>query len=140
MNIDGVSNGIVIDHIQAGKSMVIYELMHLDKLDSCVAVIQNATSSKYGKKDVIKIDENIDLDYDILGYIDTNITVNIIEDGKLARKLHMDLPANLKNIVKCINPRCITSVEQEIEHSFKLVDRQKKIYRCEYCDAEHRVK
>lgn len=140
MNIDGVSNGIVIDHIQAGKSMVIYELLHLDNLDSCVAVIQNATSSKYGKKDVIKIDENIDLDYDILGYIDTNITVNIIEDGKLARKLHMDLPANLKNIVKCINPRCITSVEQEIEHSFKLVDRQKKIYRCEYCDAEHRVK
>lgn len=137
MNIDGVKTGIVLDHIKAGKSMEIYELLGLDKIDNCVAIIQNANSEKYGKKDIIKIDEIIDLDFDVLGYIDSNITVNIIVDGKLERKHHMELPNILKNVTKCKNPRCITSVEQEIVHTFKLVDKEKKIYRCIYCDAEH---
>lgn len=140
MNIDGVNNGIVIDHIKAGKSMMVYELLGLDKIDNCVAIIQNASSTKYGKKDIVKIDELIDLDYDLLGYVDSNITVNIVKDGKLDKKLHMELPDKLKNVVKCKNPRCITSVEQEIVHTFKLVDKEKKVYRCVYCDAEHRIK
>ena len=140
MNIDGVKTGIVLDHIKAGKSMQIYELLGLDKINNCVAIIQNADSGKYGKKDIIKIDQIIDLDYDVLGYIDSNITVNIVKDGKLERKHHMELPQTLKNVVKCKNPRCITSVEQEILHTFKLVDRENKVYRCIYCDAEHKVK
>ena len=140
MNIDGVKTGIVLDHIKAGKSMQIYELLGLDKINNCVAIIQNADSGKYGKKDIIKIDQIIDLDFDVLGYIDSNITVNIVKDGKLERKHHMELPQTLKNVVKCKNPRCITSVEQEIVHTFKLVDKENKVYRCIYCDAEHRVK
>ena len=140
MNIDGVKTGIVLDHIKAGKSMQIYELLGLDKINNCVAIIQNADSAKYGKKDIIKIDQIIDLDFDVLGYVDSNITVNIVKDGKLERKHHMELPQTLKNVVKCKNPRCITSVEQEIVHTFKLVDRENKVYRCIYCDAEHRVK
>ncbi len=140
MNIDGVRNGIVLDHIQAGKSMEIYELLGLDKVDHCVAIIQNVTSAKYGKKDIIKIDEFIDLDYDILGFIDSNITVNRVKDGQLEKKLHMELPKTLKNVIKCKNPRCITSVEQEIDHEYRLVDRENKVYRCVYCDAEHRIK
>ena len=140
MNIDGVNTGIVLDHIKAGKSMQIYELLGLDKINNCVAIIQNADSDKYGKKDIIKIDQIIDLDFDVLGYVDSNITVNIVKDGKLERKHHMELPQTLKNVVKCKNPRCITSVEQEIVHTFKLVDRENKVYRCIYCDAEHKVK
>lgn len=140
MNIDGVKTGIVLDHIKAGKSMQIYELLGLDKINNCVAIIQNADSAKYGKKDIIKIDQIIDLDFDVLGYVDSNITVNIVKDGKLERKHHMELPQTLKNVVKCKNPRCITSVEQEIVHTFKLVDRENKVYRCIYCDAEHKVK
>ena len=140
MNIDGVNNGIVLDHIQAGKSMKIYELLGLDKVSSCVAVVQNAQSGKYGKKDIIKIDEIIDLDFDVLGYIDSNITVNIVKDGQLFKKYHMALPETLRGVVECKNPRCITSVEQGIIHEFRLVDREKKIYRCIYCDAEHIVK
>lgn len=140
MNVDGVRNGIVLDHIRAGKSMMIYELLGLNKIDNCVAIIQNATSSKYGKKDIIKIDEKIDLDYDVLGYIDSNITVNIVKDGKLQEKLHMELPQELSNVIKCKNPRCITSIEQEIVHKYRLVDKEQKIYRCIYCDAEHRIK
>ena len=140
MNIDGVNTGIVLDHIKAGKSMQIYELLGLDKINNCVAIIQNADSDKYGKKDIIKIDQIIDLDFDVLGYVDSNITVNIVKDGKLERKHHMELPKTLKNVVKCKNPRCITSVEQEIVHTFKLVDRENKVYRCIYCDAEHKVK
>ena len=140
MNIDGVNTGIVLDHIKAGKSMQIYELLGLDKINNCVAIIQNADSGKYGKKDIIKIDQIIDLDFDVLGYVDSNITVNIVKDGKLERKHHMELPQTLKNVVKCKNPRCITSVEQGILHTFKLVDRENKVYRCIYCDAEHMVK
>ena len=140
MNIDGVNNGIVLDHIGAGKSMRIYELLGLDKLSCSVAIIQNVSSEKYGKKDIIKIDELIDLNYDMLGYIDSNITVNIVKDGKLFKKLHMGLPETLKNVIFCKNPRCITSTEQEIVHEFRLVDKKQKLYRCVYCDAEHFVK
>ena len=140
MDISGVKNGIVIDHIKAGKSMEIYDLMGLGKIDNTVALIKNATSSKYGRKDIIKIDEIIDLDYDILGYIDSNITVHIVRDNRLFKKLPMELPEKLVNVAKCKNPRCITSVEQEIVHEFRLVDKERKIYRCCYCDAEHRVK
>ncbi|HPX70599.1 MAG TPA: aspartate carbamoyltransferase regulatory subunit [Bacillota bacterium] len=136
MNIDGVYNGIVLDHIQAGKSMEIYELLGLDKISSSVAIIQNVRSVKYGKKDIIKIDEIINLDYDILGYVDSHITVNVVKEGKLEKKLHMALPESLRNVLSCKNPRCITSVEQEIVHEFRLVDREKRIYRCVYCDAE----
>ncbi len=137
MNIDGVNNGIVLDHIKAGKGIQIYELLGLGKLDSCVAIIQNATSTKYGKKDIIKIDEKIELDLDVLGYIDNNITVNIVKDRELLKKVHLELPETLTNVIKCKNPRCITSVEQEVVHSFKLVDKGRKAYRCIYCDAEH---
>ena len=136
MNIDGVNTGIVLDHIKAGKSMQIYKLLKLDKIDNCVAIIQNAASSKYGKKDIIKIDQLIDLDFDVLGYIDSNITVNIVKDGKLAEKKHLTSPETLTNVIQCKNPRCITSIEQEIVQQFRLVDRDKKVYRCAYCDAE----
>ena len=140
LNISGLQEGVVLDHIQAGKSLDIYYHLGLDKLDCQVALIKNAESVKYGKKDIIKIDEAIDLDYDVLGYIDSNITVNIVKDGKLDEKRHLELPTELKNVVKCKNPRCITTVEQEIVHTFRLVDREKKVYRCIYCDAEHKVK
>ena len=140
MNIDGVKNGVVIDHIKAGKSIQIYNLLGLDKVDACVAIITNADSTKYGKKDILKIDAKIDLDFDLLGYVDSNITVNFVEDGKKVKKVHMELPETLTNVAKCKNPRCITSIEQEIVQKFRLVDRENKVYRCEYCDAEHKVK
>jgi len=138
MNIDGVTTGIVLDHIQAGKSMEIYRYLGLDKLDCSVAVVQNVKSSKYGKKDIIKIDDEIELNFEVLGYMDSNITINRVRDGKLVKKEHLELPATLTNVLKCKNPRCITSIEQEITHIFKLVDREKKIYRCAYCDVEHK--
>lgn len=137
MNIDGVNTGVVIDHIQAGKSMQIYELMELNKMKCCVAIIQNVESVKYGQKDIIKVDGELNLDYKMLGYIDPNITVNIVKDGKLQEKVHLDLPETLTNVIKCKNPRCITSIEQEIPHKFKLTNKEKRIYRCIYCDAEH---
>lgn len=137
MNVDGVSTGIVLDHIHAGKSMTIYQLLHLDQLDCSVAIIQNARSGKYGKKDIIKIDQLIDLDFDILGYVDPNITVNLVKDGKLVEKTHMALPKKLENVIRCRNPRCITSVEHSIPQLFRLADPSRKIYRCEYCDAAH---
>lgn len=136
MNIDGVKNGIVLDHIKAGDSMKIYELLKLDKLNCQVAIIQNANSTKYGKKDIIKIDENIDLDFDMLGFIDSNITVNKVENKILTSKIHLELPKIIKNVAKCKNPRCITSVEQEIVHTFKLINKDTKQYRCIYCDHE----
>ena len=137
MNIDGVNTGVVLDHIQAGKSMQIYDLMGLDKLKCCVAIIQNADSTKYGQKDIIKADGEVDLDYTIRGYVDPNITVNIVKDGALQQKVHLDLPESLTNVIKCKNPRCISSVEQEIPHKFKLVNKDRKVYRCIYCDAEY---
>jgi aspartate carbamoyltransferase regulatory subunit len=138
MNIDGVNNGIVIDHIEAGKGIKIYEQLQLNKLDCSVAIIQNVASEKYGKKDIIKVDQDIPLDFDVLGYMDPHITVNHVKDGKLASKVHLELPETLTNVIRCKNPRCITSVEQEIKHIFKLVDREKRIYRCAYCDVEHK--
>lgn len=138
MNIDGVNNGIVIDHIEAGKGIRIYEQLQLNKLDCSVAIIQNVASEKYGKKDIIKVDQDIPLDFDVLGYMDPHITVNHVKDGKLASKVHLELPETLTNVIRCKNPRCITSVEQEIKHIFKLVDREKRIYRCAYCDVEHK--
>ena len=138
MNVDGVKNGIVLDHIKAGESMNVYKLLQLDKLDCCVAIIQNVKSEKYGKKDIIKIDTELEVDLDALGYIDSNITVNVVENGELARKLHLELPETLTSVIHCKNPRCITSVEQEIVHKFKLVNKDKKTYRCVYCDAEYK--
>ena len=137
MNIDGVENGIVLDHIQAGKSMEVYRLLQLDKLDCSVAVIQNAKSTKYGKKDIIKIDEMIHLDMDILGYIDPNITINLVENNRLIQKSKTALPKKLTNVISCKNPRCITSIEQEIQQIFYLADEEKQIYRCMYCDVEY---
>jgi aspartate carbamoyltransferase regulatory subunit len=140
MNITGVTTGIVLDHIKAGKAMQIYKYLNLGKLDCSVAVLQNVESTKYGKKDMIKINELIELDYAMLGYIDSNITVNFVKDGELLKKEHLDLPETLTNIIECKNPRCITSIEQEIDHVFKLVDKEKRVYRCVYCDAEHNNK
>ena len=136
MNIDSINNGIVIDHIEAGKSMEIYKYLGLEELDCSVAIIKNVKSKKSEKKDIIKIDSDIDINMDILGYIDTNITVNIIKDGKIIKKAHMELPEKLVNIAKCQNPRCITTVEQEIDQIFELTDRENKVYRCKYCEAQ----
>ncbi len=136
MNIDSINNGIVIDHIEAGKSMEIYKYLGLENLDCSVAIIKNVKSKKTGKKDIIKIDNDMDVNTDILGYIDTNITVNVIKDGKIIKKTHMELPEKLVNIVKCENPRCITSDEQDIDQVFELKDRENKIYRCKYCESQ----
>jgi aspartate carbamoyltransferase regulatory subunit len=138
MNVDGVRTGIVIDHIPAGKSMEIYRLLHLDKLTCSIAIVQNAQSTKYGKKDIIKIDENISLNLDVLGFVDPDITVNMIQDGQLTKKKHLELPGTLTGVIRCKNPRCITTVEQEIVHSFKLTDREKRQYSCVYCDTAYK--
>jgi len=136
MNIDSIKNGIVIDHITAGKSMEIYKLLKLDTLDCSVAIIKNAQSRKLGKKDIIKIDSEIPLNMDVLGFVDPGVTVDIIKDGKLAEKKNIDLPEKLVGVIKCKNPRCITSTEQELPHIFRLTDREKKIYRCVYCETK----
>ena len=136
MNIDSIKNGIVIDHITAGRCMDIYRLLNLDKLDCSVAIIKNAQSRKLGKKDIIKIDSEIPLNMDVLGYVDPGVTVNIIKDGRRAEKKSIDLPEKLTNVIKCKNPRCITSTEQELPHIFRLTDREKKIYRCAYCETK----
>ncbi len=136
MNIDSIKNGIVLDHIKAGKSMEIYEILNLGKLDCSVAIIKNVNSRLMGKKDIIKIDDDIDVNLDVLGYIDPGITVNIIKDEKLVKKCHLTLPETVKNVIKCKNPRCITTTEQEIEHIFKLTDRENKVYRCIYCESK----
>ena len=135
MNIDSIKNGIVIDHIQAKKGMEIYELLELEKLDCSVAIITNAKSQKMGRKDIIKIDKDINLDYDILGYIDPNITVNIIKNDIRVQKFHVKLPEKIINVIKCKNPRCITSIEQGLDQVFVLTDEKKKIYRCMYCET-----
>ena len=136
MIIGQIKDGIVLDHISAGRGMEIYKVLGLDKLDCTVAMIKNADSVKKGKKDIIKVGQVIDLDFDVLGYIDPGITVNIIQDGKLAKRSHLSLPERVKGIIRCKNPRCITSVEQELVHEFRLADREKKIYRCIYCETE----
>ena len=136
MNIDSIKNGIVIDHITAGRSMKIYHLLGLESLDCSVALIKNVTSRKTGKKDIIKIDSDFDVDTDILGYVDPGVTVNIIRDGKIAEKRTLELPTELTDVLKCKNPRCITSTEQELPHIFRLTDREHRVYRCIYCETK----
>lgn len=135
MNIDSIQNGYVIDHIGAGRSLDIYHSLRLDALDCSVAIIKNAKSRRMGRKDIIKIDELIPLDLDILGYLDPSITVNVIRDGVLAEKMRLSLPAKIRNVIRCANPRCITSIEQDIEQVFILTDPARGVYRCAYCET-----
>lgn len=137
LNIDSVEQGLVIDHIQAGKGMEIYQYLNLDKLDCSVAIIKNAKSKRLGRKDIIKVENNINMDLKVLGFIDPNITINVISNSLIINKINLELPNEVENVVKCKNPRCITSVEQEIVHKFKLTDKENKIYRCVYCDTAY---
>ena len=136
MNIDSIKNGIVIDHITAGKGMELYKLLGLDSLDCSVALIKNVSSRKMGKKDIIKIDSDFDVDTDILGFVDPDVTVNIIKDGKTAEKKTIGLPERLTNVLTCKNPRCISATEQELPQIFKLTDRERRVYRCLYCETK----
>ena len=136
MTVDTIKNGIVIDHITAGLGMKIYALLKLDELDCSVAFIKNAPSKLMGKKDIIKIDADLDISLDVLGFIDPGITVNIIKDEKLVDKRHLALPERIENVCKCKNPRCITSTEQELPHIFTLTDKENKVYRCIYCESK----
>lgn len=140
MNIDSIQNGYVIDHIRAGKSMEIYRYLGLDDVGCSVAIIKNVKSGRMGRKDIIKIDEMIPLDLDVLGYIDPGITVNVIKDGKLAQKKHLALPGRIRGVLSCHNPRCVTRVEPGIEQEFFLADEVKRVYRCAYCEAAYRAK
>ena len=135
LNVGSLKEGFVLDHIKAGKSMEIYKYLGLDKLDCQVAIIKNAKSDKMGKKDIIKIDTKLDVDLDIIGYVDPNITVNVIENGERVEKKHLKLPPMLRDVIKCKNPRCITTTEQELSHVFKLCDPETRLYRCLYCEA-----
>ncbi len=136
LNIGGLNEGVVIDHIKAGGAMEIYSYLGLEKLDCSVAIIKNARSNKMGKKDIIKIEGPITVNLDILGVLDENITINIIKDNKIVEKRILELPDMVTNVIKCRNPRCITSVEQELPHRFKLTDKEKRIYRCLYCEQK----
>lgn len=136
MNIDSIKNGIVIDHITAGNGIKIYQLLELEKLDCSVALIRNVHSSKMGKKDIIKVDCDIDINVDALGFIDPNVTINVIRGGELIDKKKIGLPEKLTNIIFCKNPRCITATEQELDNVFKLTDPYKKTYRCIYCEGK----
>ncbi len=136
MNIEPIVNGIVIDHITAGKGAELYSLLGLDRLDVPVALIRNVPSKRLGKKDIIKIDAELSVDFDVIGYVDPGATVNIIRDGKTAEKRTMELPEILTDVIKCHNPRCITSTEQELKHVFRLADREKREYRCIYCETK----
>ena len=139
LTVGKISEGFVLDHIEAGKSMEIYKYLHLDKLDCCVAIIKNAKSNKMGKKDIMKIECPIDqIDLDALGFIDHNITINIIKDDKIVEKKTLSLPKEIHNVVSCKNPRCISSIEQELEQVFVLTDPVKGIYRCKYCEEQYR--
>ena len=140
MNIDSIQNGVVLDHIQAGKGMDVYKYLRLDQLDCQVAIIKNARSGHMGKKDIIKIDSPMEVDLDLLGYIDSNITVNIIRNGVRVEKKHLKLPRKLVNIIHCKNPRCITVSEPQLDAIFLLSDEDKHTYRCAYCDTEKRRK
>ena len=135
MKIDPIKNGLVIDHIKAGKGMEVYNFLNLSELGCTVALIKNVPSKKTGKKDIIKIDADIKLDFNVLGYIAPEVTVNIIKDGITIEKKKLALPETLKNVIKCKNPRCITSVEQGIEHIFTLTDKENRVYRCIYCES-----
>ena len=136
MNIDSIINGVVIDHISAGKAMKLYELLGLEKLDCSVAIIKNVHSNRMGKKDIIKIDADVPVDFDLIGYVDPDVTINIIRDEKLIEKKTITLPKKLTNVIFCKNPRCITSVERGLDHVFKLTDEKSKIYRCIYCETK----
>ena len=136
MTIDSIRNGIVIDHITAGKAMQLYQILDLDKVDATVALLKNVSSGKLGRKDIIKIDTLLELDWDLIGYVDPSITVNIIKDGVRVEKRQLKLPEVIRGVVKCKNPRCITSVEQELQQVFKLTDREKRVYRCMYCETQ----
>ena len=136
MNIDSITNGFVIDHITAGRGMKLYDLLGLDNLDCSVAIIKNVASKKMGKKDIIKIDADIAIDIDVIGYVDPGTTVNVIKNCELVEKRVLELPGMLTNVIKCKNPRCITSTEQEINHVFKLTDKENGVYRCIYCETQ----
>ena len=136
MKIDSIQNGIVLDHITAGKGMQIYNLLKLDELDCSVAIIKNVNSRKMGKKDIIKIDADIDVNMDILGYVDPGVTIDIIRNEELVEKRRVHLPEKLENVLLCKNPRCITTTEQELPHIFRLTDRENRVYRCMYCDTK----
>ena len=136
MNIDSISNGLVIDHISAGQSMRLYELLGLDALDCSVAIIKNVSSRKMGKKDIIKIDADIPVDINVIGFVDPGATVNIIRNGELAEKKRIALPETLVNVLKCKNPRCISTCEQELDQVFRLSDKEKREYRCVWCEAK----
>ena len=136
MTVDEIKNGIVLDHITAGKGMQIYKLLGLDKLEYSVALIRNAPSRKMGKKDIIKIDADITLNTDIIGYVDPDITVNVIKDGKTVEKKTIDLPERLTNVITCKNPRCISATEQELPQVFTLADKEERVYRCLYCETK----
>ena len=141
LTVGRIEEGFVLDHIQAGRSMDIYKYLHLDKLDCCVAIIKNAKSNKMGKKDIMKIECPIDfMDLDILGFIDNNITVNIIKDEKIVEKKDLRLPKLVVNVIRCKNPRCITSIEQELDQVFILTDPRKEVYRCKYCEEKYKRK
>lgn len=136
MIIGQIKDGIVLDHITAGRGMILYNFLGLDKLDCQVALIKNAESVKMGKKDIIKIDKVIDINFDALGYVDPGVTVNIIKDGKLAKRQNIDIPERIENVIKCKNPRCITTVEQGLNHIFVLSDKGNRVYRCMYCESK----
>ena len=136
MKIDSIKDGIVLDHIKAGKSMDIYRYLGLDQLDCSVAIIKNVPSNKMGKKDILKIADNFDINLDVLGYVDPDITVCYIKDYEIVEKRHVELPEQIVNIIRCKNPRCITAEERDIDHIFKLTDRENRIYRCVYCEAK----
>ncbi len=139
LNVDTIKNGLVIDHIRAGAGMRIFNWLGLNKADYCVALIINAPSNQFGKKDMIKIDNIINIDYSVLGFIDPNITVNVVTEEKITRKITLQLPDKVENVIKCKNPRCITSSEANIDHVFRLVDKKRSEYRCEYCDEMYRA-
>ncbi|MBR4961239.1 MAG: aspartate carbamoyltransferase regulatory subunit [Clostridia bacterium] len=137
MKIDSIKDGIVLDHIKAGRGMLIYQLLHLEELDCSVAILKNVPSKKMGKKDIIKIgDADLQLDFNAIGYVDPDITVNVIRNDVCVEKKHVALPEELENVIKCKNPRCITTTEQELPHIFRLADRHEGIYRCIYCDTK----
>ena len=136
MIIDAIANGIVIDHLSAGKAMELYNILGLGKLDCSVALLQNVVSRKLGRKDILKIDRVIELDWDVIGYVDPGITANIIKDGQRVEKRQLKLPERITNVIRCKNPRCITSVEQELPQIFTLTDPAQRIYRCLYCEAK----
>ena len=135
MNIDSIKDGIVIDHIQSGKSMEIYRLLDLEKLDCQIAIIKNAVSRKMGRKDIIKIDAAIELDFDLLGYVAPGVTIDISRGGKLVEKKTPELPEKIIGVIRCKNPRCISTTEQELPQVFRLADRERRIYRCLYCES-----